>query len=388
MLLALAVLAAQSPWSAPGRALVALAMPCVPTLGGKMLCCAADDMECLEKVQKAHGGKPQAPPPAVAEPPRPWLLGSVHTFANVSVWDRVSPFDVAVVGVPFGLEAGYEAPGMQLLRREAQRIQPYSRLHGASLEELKVVDGQDLLAGGAARVAELEAAAAPFFRTGRPLVALGGDQSITVPLLRAASKAATEREAGPFAIVHIDKDLATGSGSMEEELGPHSALFWAAAGALFETRHSLHVGARGNLPSQRVELIDQEIGFQTLSAEDVAMLGVSEIVKRIRQRLTRRDGTVMPAYLSVDLDVLDPASFARAGPEVGGLSVSQLRALLAGLRPFCQVVGAEVRGVGPLYEPEAIRVAAAIAHDLVLLAGKKQESREVVPPPLRATSDL
>eukprot|EP00408_Alexandrium_pacificum_P017663 CAMPEP_0171187478 /NCGR_PEP_ID=MMETSP0790-20130122/17341_1 /TAXON_ID=2925 /ORGANISM="Alexandrium catenella, Strain OF101" /LENGTH=380 /DNA_ID=CAMNT_0011652539 /DNA_START=57 /DNA_END=1199 /DNA_ORIENTATION=- len=347
---------------------------CVLSASGKMLCCASNDLECVAKVQKAHG-TPASSPPSVVEPQRPWLFGALHTFANATVWDRKGTFDVAVIGVPFGLEAGYEAPGMQLLRREASRIPPYSRAYGASLTDLLVVDGQDLLVGGADRIGELEVAVLPMFRTGRPVVALGGDQSISVPLLRAAKAAA-----GEFAMIHIDQDLATGIGSREQELTADTTMFWGAAEGLFDPRHSMHVAARGNLPSQRVELIDQEIGFRTLSAEDIAASGIAGAVARIRERLTRRDGTFMPAYISLDLDVLDPAFFP--SEEVGGLSVTELRAMLAGLQPFCRVVGADIRGVAMLSDPTSIKIAAAVAHDLVLLAGR-QYSDAVVPPPLK-----
>lgn len=306
------------------------------------------------------------------------MLGSLHTFANATLWDHVSPFDVVVVGVPFGLQAGYEAPGLQLVRRETSRMAPYSRLHGASIEDITVVDGQDILAGGTNRMAEIEAAALPFFKQGRPVIAVGGDQSITVPLLQAASAASSI--GSDFAMVHFDKDLATGTGSLEEELTADTAMFWGAASRLFDVRHSLHVASRGSLQSQRVELMDQEVGFQTVSAEDIAVLGVSGTVARIRERLARRDGTFMPAYISLDLDVLDPAFFP--GTEVGGLTVKELRAILAGLRPFCRVVAADIRGVAALSDPVAVRVAAAIAHDLVLLAGQRTGSA-VVPPPLR-----
>lgn len=358
---------------------VAAQPACVLSASGKMLCCPANDAECIAKVQKAHG-QPPSSPPTVIEPTRPWLLGSLHTFANASLWDHASPFDVIVVGVPFGQQAGYEAPGLQLVRRETSRMLPYSRPHGLSLKDLVIVDGQDILAGGADRMAELEAAAMPFFKSGRPVIALGGDQSITVPLLQAATNAAGSK--AEFAMIHFDKDLAIGTGSLEQELSADTGMFWSAASRLFDVRHSLHVAARGNLPSQQVELMDQELGFETVTAEDMALLGVAGTIERIRARLTRRDGTFMPAYISLDLDVLDPVHLP--GSEAGGLSVRELRAILAGLRPFCRVVGADVRGVAALADLAAVRVAAAVASDIVLLAGQKI-SDAVVPPPLRGT---
>lgn len=351
---------------------------CVLSPTGTMLCCAADDLACVAKVQKAHSEQPKAahPPDRVA-PSRPQMVGAVYTFVNATVWDSSSPFDVAVVGVPFGLQAGYDAPGMQLVRKETCQLAPYSRLFAASMQELRVADGQDLVASGVSvdRVTGMEAAAFTFYGTGRPLVAVGGDQFITFPLLKAAKAAVAES----FAIIHIDKDLAIGSGSREQGLNANSALFWGAAAKLFDTRHSLHVGVRGNLPSQQVDLLDQELGFQSITAEDVALFGVQEVVARIKARLARRDGTFKLAYLSLDLDVLDSAYFP-GSKEVGGLTVSQLRALLAGLQPFCRLVGADIRDVSALTDARAVQVAAALVQDVILLAGLRPDSLVQVPP--------
>eukprot|EP00927_Polykrikos_kofoidii_P070635 TRINITY_DN67049_c0_g1_i1.p1 TRINITY_DN67049_c0_g1~~TRINITY_DN67049_c0_g1_i1.p1 ORF type:complete len:374 (-),score=62.13 TRINITY_DN67049_c0_g1_i1:211-1332(-) len=359
---------------------LAVAQPaCVVAPNGKMLCCPQDDATCIAKIQAAHEETPT--PPAVTTPKKPGMMGSMQTFANSTLWNHINSFDVAVVGVPFGLEPGYDAPGLQLVRRETSRMLPYSRTHESALEDLNVVDGQDLLLSSASRGSgqEIELNAVPFFSTGKPLLAIGGDQSITVPLLRAA-----KATLGDFAIVHIDKDMAIGSGSREEELSKHSALFWAAASSLVDTRHSIHVGLRGNLPSRRVELIDQELGYQSISAEEMALMGINETVQRIRTRLQRRDGTFMPAYLSLDLDVLDPVYFP-ASEESGGLSVVQLRALIMGLRPFCRVVCAEIRGVAALESPgNVVRTAATLAYDLALLAGRQHLlGTSVVPPQLR-----
>lgn len=354
---------------------------CVMSPSGKMLCCAAKDLECIKKVQSAHP-EPTPEPPVVPETPRfHSSFAHLNTFANASVWDRTSVFDVAVVGMPFGLALGYEAPGMQLVRREASRLQPYSRSYGISLTDLHFVDGQDLLAGSTDRMRELEAAALPFFQTGKPVVTLGGDQSITVPLLKAA-----KASVGEFAVLHIDKDLAIGNGSREQALDETTTMYWGAAVPLFDTRHSLHVASRGNLQSRRVELIDQELGFSTITVEEIATLGIAGTVQRIKERLTRRDGTYMLAYLSIDLDVLDPTFFPGSGGEPGGLSVVELRALLAGLRPFCRAVGADLRGVAGLSDPIAGRVAAAVAHDLVLLVGR-EPGKDLMVPPLGAGPD-
>lgn len=357
---------------------------CVLSPTGTMLCCGATDYECLKKVERAHDETPTSPPksPAVVDGlqwERTMFVGSAHsTFANCSIWDGQSPFDVAVVGVPFGLEVGYEAPGLQLVRKAASKILPYSRLYNLSFDELSVVDGQDLVTRGEdppQRFKHLENLAIYFYSTKKPVVALGGDQSITVPLMLAARAAV-----GQFALIHIDKDLAIGSGSSAQALSASTAMYWGVVSKVFDPRHSLHIGPRGNLKSQKVQLIDEELGFQTITADAFTRFGVQEIIRMVKERLTRRDGTYMPAYISLDLDVLDPALFSAEGEEeVGGLTVQQLRSLLAGLRPFCVAVGADIRDISHLTDPASVRVAAALTHDLVLLSGRRFENAVVAP---------
>lgn len=342
---------------------------CVLTPSGTMLCCAADDYECLSKLQKAHPEPEKSLSTTFNQqsfvPPTAGLVGSMYTFGGAPVWDGSKEFDVAVVGVPFGLrDDDTQAPGMQLVRKEASASPPYSRLYGSSLKDYDIVDGQDLAVDGETmqRFRSLEAGVEPFYKTGKPVVALGADHTITVPLMRAASKAT-----GKFAVLHIDKDLAIGNGdSREQPLHDSTAMFWAVAAKLFDPRHSLHIGARGNLPSQKVELLDQELGFQTITAEDFTGNGIPGVVQMVKERLARRDGSFMPAYISLDVDVLD-----LPGGEPGGLSLNELRALLAGLRPFCVVRGAEIRGINKITDPALSKAVAAVANDLVLLTARR-----------------
>lgn len=131
------------------------------------------------------------------------------------------------------------------------------------------------------------------------------------------------------------------------------------------------MGTDGNLASEKPALIDAEFGLETISAQDIEWLGIREAVAQIRKRLTRRDGTLVPAYVSVDLDVLDYFG--------GGLRLVELRALLAALRPFCSIVGAELREVARLSDPALLEVAAAVAYDLALLVSRGCQGEGAAP---------
>jgi arginase family enzyme len=107
---------------------------------------------------------------------------------------------------------------------------------------------------------------------------------------------------------------------------------------------------------------DSELGFQVISAPDVEELGVPGTVQRIRQRAGDR-----PVYVSVDIDVLDPAHAPGTGiPEAGGLSS---RELLAALRSFARLnlVGADIVEVAPAYDHAQITgiAAAHVGYELL-----------------------
>ena len=121
-----------------------------------------------------------------------------------------------------------------------------------------------------------------------------------------------------------------------------------------------------------VDLIeDAELGFQVVSAPEVDQIGVSGVVERIRQRVGER-----PVYVSIDIDVLDPAHAPGTGtPEPGGLMTREVLRLVRGLSGL-QLVGADVVEVSPAYDHAEITALAAahLAYELLsaLAVGKRR----------------
>ena len=109
------------------------------------------------------------------------------------------------------------------------------------------------------------------------------------------------------------------------------------------------------------------MGFAQITTDDVATLGVAEVVRGVLARVGDA-----PVYVSVDIDVLDPAHAPGTGtPEAGGLTSRELLSLVRGLRPAA-VVGADVVEVSPAYDHAEITAIAAahVLYDLVtLMAG-------------------
>ena len=194
------------------------------------------------------------------------------------------------------------------------------------------------------------------------LITIGGDHTVALPLLRSVA-----RVHGPVALVHFDAHLDT----WDTYFGAsrtHGTIFRRAfeEGLLIED-HSIHVGTRGPLYSGQDLVDDTRFGFQVIRASDLDRLGVEEVVDRIRTRIGDA-----PMYLSVDIDVLDPAFAPGTGtPEAGGLTSRELLHVLRRL-PGDSMVASDVVEVSPAYDHAEVTslAAATIIYDIMaLMAG-------------------
>ncbi len=181
------------------------------------------------------------------------------------------------------------------------------------------------------------------------MLTLGGDHTVALPMLRAVSAVH-----GPAAVVHFDAHLDTWDTYFGAAYTHGTPFRRAAEEGLLDRAGCLHVGIRGPLYSGTDLGQDSELGFQVIPAPDVDQIGVTGMVERIRQRVGDR-----PAYVSVNIDVLDPAHApGTRTPEAGCLSS---RELLATLRSFAQLnlVGTDIVEVAPVYDHAQITGIAA-----------------------------
>lgn len=183
------------------------------------------------------------------------------------------------------------------------------------------------------------------------LVALGGDHSITLPLLRALAK---HRGAdAPLALVHFDAHVDTWEVSFGQALGHGSVFYHAIEEGLIDPHRTVQVGIRS--PMARA-VYDWTIkrGVTIVTAQDVWAVGPAAVATRIREIVGDR-----PAYLSFDIDVLDPAFAPGTGtPEVGGLASWQAQAILRRLGGL-DFRGMDVVEVAPPYDWAEITALAA-----------------------------
>jgi guanidinobutyrase / D-arginase len=286
------------------------------------------------------------------------------TFARLPRVDEVGSFDVAVLGVPFDSGVSYR-PGARFgpahVRESSRLLRPYNPVQGISpFAVQQVVDASDVAVNPfdiQHAVREIQAAASDLTSGGGRLVTIGGDHTIALPLLRAAA----ERH-GPVAVVHFDAHLDTWDTYFGEPYTHGTPFRRASEEGILDTTACAHVGIRGPLYSDRDLLEDQVLGFQVVAAQETEDIGWRGIAERVRQRVGDR-----PVYVSVDIDVLDPAFAPGTGtPEAGGLTS---RELLQVLRSFADLnlVGADVVEVAPAYDHAQITgvAAAHVAYELI-----------------------
>jgi agmatinase len=288
------------------------------------------------------------------------------TFARLPRADEVPRFDIAGVGVPFDTGTSYR-PGARFgpghVRQSSRLLRPYHPALGVSpFAARQVVDAGDVTANPfdiAEAITQIEAAAGGLLAGGGQLVAVGGDHTVALPLLRAA-----HRRFGPVALVHFDAHLDTWDTYFGAPYTHGTPFRRAAEEKLFLPGQSVHVGIRGPLYTPSDLADDAGLGFSVVSCGDVADLGPAAVAARIAEHAGGA-----PLYVSVDIDVLDPAHAPGTGtPEAGGLSSRELLAILRGLAGQ-RIASADVVEVAPAYDHAEITgiAAAHVIYDLISL---------------------
>jgi agmatinase len=291
------------------------------------------------------------------------------TFARLPRRDEVERCDVAVVGVPFDSGATYR-PGARFgphaVRNASRLLRGYHPgLEVAPFSTQQVADAGDIACNPFSiqeSISQIEAAVDELLSGARRLLSIGGDHTIALPLLRAMN-----RRHGPVALLHFDAHLDTWDTYFGEPY-THGTPFRRAweEGLLLEER-ATHVGIRGPLFSPEDLADDSRFGFAIVGAFELPDIGVAGAVDRIRSRLEDA-----PVYVSIDIDVLDPAHAPGTGtPEAGGLSSRELLGILRGLAGM-SMVGADVVEVSPPYDHAEVTCVAAshVAYELLGLFAK------------------
>ena len=299
----------------------------------------------------------------------------VCTFGRRPHTRELAGVDVAILGAPYDSSTSYRSGarfGPRAIREQslllwgynnAQRIAPFDVLNVVDYGDVDIVP-VDILATHRA----IEQTATTILQAGTQLVTLGGDHSISLPLLRAHHAIH-----GPLAVVHFDAHPDTWDEEYPGFKYSHGTPFRRAIEeGLIDTEAYLQIGIRGPTAGPDDYVDARQLGARLITIDEAIELGVRGVLAEVHRRIGAR-----PLYVTLDIDAVDPAFAPGTGtPEVGGFTSYQLLQLLRGLGNL-NLVGADVVEVAPPFDSQhitAILAANLIFELLSLMAHRKLDS--------------
>jgi agmatinase len=255
-----------------------------------------------------------------------------------------SELDVALIGVPMDLGVTNRNGSRFGPRavRTIERIGPYNHaLKCAPTLDTKVADIGDVPFRSRFNLdtshEDIERHIRLIVEAGVAPLSVGGDHSISLPILRALGR---ER---PVGMIHVDAHCDT-SGPYDMTKFHHGGPFrQAVLDGVLDPRRAIQIGIRG--PAEYLWEFSYDAGMTVIHAEEIESIGLPGVIARAREVVG--DG---PTYLSFDIDSLDPAFAPGTGtPEVGGLTTREAQAILRGLKGL-NFIGGDLVEVAPQYD--------------------------------------
>ncbi|KIV92472.1 agmatinase [Exophiala mesophila] len=332
------------------------------------------------------------------------VFSGISTFGRLPYFPCLASdeekFDIAFIGAPFDTGTSYR-PGARFgpsgIRQGSRRLNLYGGYNVPLAENpfnfwgkvidcgdipvtsydnhyalQQIEDGHNALLMRTPFTAAKEPGISKAGKTLPRIITLGGDHTITLPLLRSINKAY-----GPISVIHFDSHLDTwkpkvfgGAPSKQASINHGTYYYHASEEGLLANDSSIHAGIRTTLSGPSDYENDGYCGFTRVEAREIDEIGTEGIIKRIKDRV----GTKNPVYLSIDIDTLDPAFAPATGtPETGGWSTRELRTIIRGLEGI-NFVAADLVEVAPAYDTNAeltTMAAADVLYEVMSVMVKK-----------------
>ena len=305
-------------------------------------------------------------------------FAGIRTFMRAPHTTDLAGVDAAVYGIPFDTATSYRTGprfGPEAIRSASALLRPYNPALGVNVvEKLSIVDYGDLPVspGDTERTyGQVEEALRPLVDADVFPLALGGDHSITLAELRVlAGRQEGFPRRQPLALIQLDAHGDTWDEYFGQRFFHGTTFKRAIEEGLIDPAVSVQAGLRGSLYGAEDLESARELGLAVVSCDQLRTLEPGGFASLVRTRVGNR-----PAFLSFDIDVLDPAFAPGTGtPEVGGLSTSEALAFVRALRGI-DIVGADVVEVSPPYDgpgQQTALAAANIAYEILSLRASAQ----------------
>jgi agmatinase len=293
-------------------------------------------------------------------------FSGIKSFMRLPHLKTTKDVDFAVIGVPFDTGASFRVGarfGPETIRNVSTLLRHHNEVLNVSIfEHLSGVDYGDLSVNPGYledSYLMIEENLLPILEGGVIPIILGGDHSITLPILRAVAKIH-----GKVALIHFDSHSDTGDKRFGRKYTHGTPFRRAVEENLVYTEHSIQMGMRGSTYSKDSLEDARTLGFVLVTSIEVQEMGIDNMIKQIHKRVGNAK-----AFVSFDIDFVDPAYAPGTGtPEVGGFTSSEALRLVRGLKGL-NLIGFDLVEVLPQYDPSQITalLAANIAYEFISL---------------------
>ncbi|MBX2836220.1 MAG: agmatinase [Gammaproteobacteria bacterium] len=277
---------------------------------------------------------------------RPRYVG-IPTFFRAPHRESLEDVDIGIIGVPFdggvtsrpgsrhGPREVRNASSMVRLKNQATGVAPHELCRVADVGDAWVPSPFELVGSHSS----IQQAFSKLHDKRILPLAVGGDHSVSLPILRAI---ASDR---PVGMVHIDAHCDTGDNYMGSRFHHGAPFSRAVEEGLLDPKRTIQIGIRGTINDMDLWKFSHDSGMRVVYMDEFYALGVEKIIQEIKT--TVGEG---PVYISFDIDSLDPAFAPGTGtPEIGGLSTLEAQLLIRGCQGL-SIVGADLVEVSPLYD--------------------------------------
>jgi len=289
--------------------------------------------------------------PDLAEPRLRPRYSGLASFFRAPVSETGAGVEIGVIGVPFdggvtnrtgarhGPRAVREASTLVRRFNQATGIGPFDLAKVADLGDAWIEQPFELTGAHA----EIEAFFANVRARAITALAVGGDHSISLPILRGLKPSA------PLGLVHFDAHCDTGDDYLGSRFHHGAPFRRAAEEGLIDPKRTIQLGIRGSVNSREMWAFSHDSGMRVIPMEEFADLGWRKVAEEARALMGAG-----PAYLTFDIDGLDPVFAPGTGtPEPGGVSMLEAQRFLRALDGV-DFVGADLVEVSPPFDPSGL----------------------------------
>lgn len=283
-------------------------------------------------------------------------FSAVKTFFRLPLVDIKQAYDVAIVGVPFDGGVSYR-PGARFAPTRVREVSALGRGYNWARGEdvfskLRVADSGDcptVPIDLKQTYERIEKHFGEVYQAGKKSLAVGGDHSITLPILRAL-RAHVDK---PISLIHFDAHLDTYPAAWGQEFHHGAFARHAVTEGLIDAKMSIQIGLRGPLAGGEDLDFVRNHGLRATTVDDIRVGGLEAFL----HNLPTFSG---PTYITYDVDCLDPSCAPGTGtPVPGGLTTYEVQRIFRALK-IQNLMGADVVEVCPAYDPSDITAMAAV----------------------------